>query len=378
MKRSAFFFTLLFFPFVINASMTSGSIDDTYKYARVCHDETCSTYGTINFKPTINANTPGATPLSITDSGIVGHAWGNEVGWINFRPTGFGVTLDPITGALEGTAYANTGGWANFNPTSVSGGTAVDVTINTGGEFVGWAWLSGAYGGWIKFDCNSSATCVKTDWRPVSERPTYGSYPHGGGGGGATTTVANATSSAQATSSVPQQNIAIPQSATIVPSQSQTIARDPGATVAPVTNQVNNNETTTPNGTTSNQNSAREDTQLLSETGQVSESDAVPQYRRVSIFGKGLSSDVRPDCFACLVIHVDDSGDKKTSVLKWNFIPEALELRIPIPNIFSNQNESSGVPPVDIDASSVVATGLLSYGLVRLVFMNIFRLFIPV
>src|SRR3989339_147900 len=130
MKRSAFFFTLLFFPFVINASMTSGSIDDTYKYARVCHDETCSTYGTINFKPTINANTPGATPLSITDSGIVGHAWGNEVGWINFRPTGFGVTLDPITGALEGTAYANTGGWANFNPTSVSGGTAVDVTIN--------------------------------------------------------------------------------------------------------------------------------------------------------------------------------------------------------------------------------------------------------
>jgi len=96
--------------------------------------------------------------------------WGDEIGWVNLAPTGSGVTINSATGALSGYAYANTGSWINFNPTDVSGGTDVGVSINSSGEFTGWAWVSGAYGGWMKFDCSSSNTCVKTDWRPSGSR----------------------------------------------------------------------------------------------------------------------------------------------------------------------------------------------------------------
>ncbi|MCX6757040.1 MAG: peptidoglycan-binding domain-containing protein, partial [Candidatus Nomurabacteria bacterium] len=53
----------------------------------------------------------------------------------------------------------------NFRPTN--GG----VKINSNGEFEVYAWLGGIYGGWIKFDCNVSATCVRTDWVPRGNRP---------------------------------------------------------------------------------------------------------------------------------------------------------------------------------------------------------------
>jgi hypothetical protein len=53
----------------------------------------------------------------------------------------------------------------NFRPTN--GG----VTINGNGEWNGYAWVGGLYGGWIKFDCASPSSCVKTDWRAVQYRP---------------------------------------------------------------------------------------------------------------------------------------------------------------------------------------------------------------
>ena len=146
------------------ASETNGTIESGTASARICKDVLCATYGQINFKPT------GSTAVTITDAGLSGYAWGDEIGWINFSPTGSGVTLDVNTGVLSGYAYANSGSWINVNPTDVGGGTNVGVTINSSGQFVGWAWVSGAQGGWMKFDCAASSTCVKTDWRPVGSR----------------------------------------------------------------------------------------------------------------------------------------------------------------------------------------------------------------
>ncbi len=157
------------------ASETNGTIDVSNKYARLCLDSSCTSYTTVNFAPTINSNTPGAATIAITDSGITGNAWGEGIGWINMRPTGYGVSVNANTGALSGYAYSMTGGWINFNPTG--GG----VSINSSGQFTGWAWVSGSNGGWLRFSCSISGACVQTDWRPVPNRSSSGS---GGGGGG--------------------------------------------------------------------------------------------------------------------------------------------------------------------------------------------------
>lgn len=152
----------------LSASSVSfaGTIDPTFHTARVCHDSSCSTYGTINFLPTSSS-----TSISITNTSITGYAWGDELGWLNLAPTGAGVTVDHATGIMYGSAFSSVSGWVNFRPTN--GG----VTINSNGEFVGYAWASGMYGGWIKFDCSSASTCVKTDWRPTSSTTTPTTTP---------------------------------------------------------------------------------------------------------------------------------------------------------------------------------------------------------
>jgi hypothetical protein len=149
---------------ILHASESEGTISNSEYRSRVCKNSICSSFGNINWKPT------GATPIVISDSGISGYAWGDEIGWINFDLEDTAVTIDADTGVLSGYAYANSGGWINFSPTTVSGGEAVGVTIENNGDFDGWAWVSGAYGGWMKFDCATSATCVSTDWRPISQR----------------------------------------------------------------------------------------------------------------------------------------------------------------------------------------------------------------
>ena len=149
------------------ASESQGTIPSGFNLTRICQNIACSRYGNVNWKPTLNANTTGATPVTITDSGISGYLWGDEIGWINLQPTGAGVTVNPNTGALSGYAYASVGSWINFSPTAISGGPPVGVSINSSGQFTGWAYVSGIYGGWMEFDCLSASTCIQTDWRSV-------------------------------------------------------------------------------------------------------------------------------------------------------------------------------------------------------------------
>lgn len=187
--RNLKFFFILFFLATSNvfASQSSGTIDATSHYARVCQDVSCSVGGLINFLPTTGV---GITAITVDDTnGIDGHAWGTELGWINFSPSGGGVTFsDTSTGSTTGYAWSPVSGWINFGPTGYG------VKINTSGEFQGYAWTSGQNGGWIKFDCTSGVNyCVKTDWRPVPARTIT---PGGGGGGGGGSIVSSTAESA--------------------------------------------------------------------------------------------------------------------------------------------------------------------------------------
>ena len=41
-------------------------------------------------------------------------AWGANVGWVNFSPTGGGVTIEPGTGSFIGFAWGENLGWISF------------------------------------------------------------------------------------------------------------------------------------------------------------------------------------------------------------------------------------------------------------------------
>jgi hypothetical protein len=135
------------------ASTTNGTIDTTYKYAWG------KNIGWINFGCT-NCN------VAITDTAITGKAWSSQFGWINLNPTTSGV-LNDAEGTLSGFAWSSNLGWIDFT----------GVTINTSGEFLGYATID-SNSSQISFNCVNGNSCassdfkVKTDWIPASTRPT--------------------------------------------------------------------------------------------------------------------------------------------------------------------------------------------------------------
>jgi hypothetical protein len=180
--KNMVFMAVLFVPSFALASSSVGTIDSGFKLTKVCQDVACTTYGNANWKPTLNSMTPGALPVTITDSSITGHIWGDQIGWINLAPTGAGIFVSPSSGVITGKAFATGGSWINFNPT----GQSVTLVDNgSGSDFFGWAWVSGPYGSWMKFDCSGVGVCIKTDWRTVPNRIVVPPSGGGSGGGGA-------------------------------------------------------------------------------------------------------------------------------------------------------------------------------------------------
>ncbi len=141
----------------------TGGIDTTQtpNQAKVCYDVTCTTP-----TPSILNFALDQEPSIVIDSvdGISGKVWGSKLGWVTMNPEGAGVVFaNTATGVLTGRAWSQVAGWINFAPT----GQQVRINPATG-EFEGWAWAGGPYGGWIKFDCADAGACVRTTWKIAS------------------------------------------------------------------------------------------------------------------------------------------------------------------------------------------------------------------
>ena len=164
------FIISMFFVFGVTKSFAGtnlvGSIDMSVEnQVKVCKDNTC-----INPKPgIIYFKVSSDSPLVIdTEKGLSGKVWGDELGWITFNPPYGGVFFaDVETGLLKGTAWSETSGAINFSVT----GQKVIIDPQTG-EWNGWAWASGPYGGWIKFDCKDATSCVRTIWNKEAKAST--------------------------------------------------------------------------------------------------------------------------------------------------------------------------------------------------------------
>ena len=139
------------FPYQIAwASQIDGTIDSVYKHAWG------ENVGWINF------GVSGGN-VHVTDSALTGYAWSDNYGWVNLNATTSGV-INNSEGTLSGYAWGENTGWIDFN----------GVTINSSGEFAGYA--SGTIAGRVNFNCSNTSSCgssnfkVATDWRPVSVR----------------------------------------------------------------------------------------------------------------------------------------------------------------------------------------------------------------
>jgi uncharacterized repeat protein (TIGR01451 family) len=109
--------------------------------------------GWINFEPS------GSTGIEVSSSVLSGYAWGENIGWISLSPSTGGVINDGA-GNLSGYAWGENVGWINFAP--AGGGVFINPTT---GEFSGYAW--GENVGWINFAPNGKP--VKTSWRGVAD-----------------------------------------------------------------------------------------------------------------------------------------------------------------------------------------------------------------
>ena len=136
---------LLMVPPGVCASETNGTISTKNKHAWG------SEIGWINFS-TANGD------IRVTDSKLTGYAWSRNYGWINLDPASAGVKNDD-EGDLSGYAWNSQLGWLDFS----------NVEIDDDGEFSGTITVGdGSRYGKIGFSCSNCS--VKTDWRPESVR----------------------------------------------------------------------------------------------------------------------------------------------------------------------------------------------------------------
>jgi hypothetical protein len=370
----AFCLALVWSVSTVEASVSVGTIDSSSKFTRVCQDTSCSDFGNINWKPTINSMTPGAQPVTITDSSITGHLWGDEIGWINLAPTGAGVTVNPNTGVVSGRAFANSGSWINFNTTG-QGVTLVDN--GSGSNFSGFAWVSGANGGWMKFDCSSGDTCIKTDWRIISQRATTTATttPPSSGGGGSGGGKSGGENPPGTTDSVP--GVDTPPSVGVDPESptppfagglDPVFNTDSEGVPVPVSFEASQGitpETFSGEGVNpfDNNGDGIPDSMPGGEDTSINEaSNNLYSVRVRQLFPVFQSEyETTTDCSLCIVAKEKKSVDQKSGqtersvLIKYGFTPESMEIGIPIP--FTNDTEA--------DVSSLLLTVLAGVGLRR-------------
>lgn len=140
------FFVVIFFVgvFPVGASEVDGTITPSPQHA---YGENL---GWINFAC-------DNCDVHITDTALTGHVWSRRYGWINLAPDGSGVTNN-CAGQLGGKAWSRTLGWVDFSGAS----------IDADGVFTGTAGTPGTDAGRVNFGCDNCG--VATDWLQCSLR----------------------------------------------------------------------------------------------------------------------------------------------------------------------------------------------------------------
>jgi len=186
-KKTIIFLTILSF-LALPVILMADNIDSTYKYSWG------ENIGWMNWKPSYGGTDYGVT---VYNECLTGYIWAENAGWIKVGDTsctgsdccqsgtsygyendsngtdddGDGVVDDwgvnnDGNGNLSGYAWGENVGWINFKPNY--DGSDHPVVINSNGEFTNYAW--GENVGWINMNCANTNYCgtvdfkVKTTW----------------------------------------------------------------------------------------------------------------------------------------------------------------------------------------------------------------------
>ena len=104
--------------------------------------------GWINFAPT------GKDGATVTDTSVSGLVWSENIGWINLSPSGQDGVINDGNGNLSGYAWGENVGWLNFDRVKLDPATGI---------FSGYAW--GENIGWVSFLSDPAPKKVVTSWK---------------------------------------------------------------------------------------------------------------------------------------------------------------------------------------------------------------------
>jgi hypothetical protein len=140
------------------AGLTDGS---SYTYYVRCQDIAGNVYEDDNFSISFSVDSAPATPVS-------GYAWSENIGWISFSGSNYGVNIDD-SGNFSGYAWSENIGWISFNPSELAGcpsGTCQAQVNLLNGDVSGWARAlsyGGGWDGWIRLRGTNYGVSINTD-----------------------------------------------------------------------------------------------------------------------------------------------------------------------------------------------------------------------
>jgi len=151
-------FLLVFFACGLNGlPLKAENIDPQDQGDRYAYGENI---GWSNFKPDVGEG------VTITDTQALGFVWSENIGWVNLNPDNGGIVNNGI-GNLSGWAWGENVGWISFScrDTNTCQSIPYGVTVDPAtGLFSGYAW--GENIGWISFQAvEPDVFQVVTAWR---------------------------------------------------------------------------------------------------------------------------------------------------------------------------------------------------------------------
>ncbi len=103
-----------------------------------------------------SAFVPAQPMVMAASQQVLGWAWSENIGWLQFEPVFGGVFADDTTGNLSGYAWSENVGWVSFEPSDLAGCPSGNCVANldmTTGALSGWMKAISAnnpnWGGWI-------------------------------------------------------------------------------------------------------------------------------------------------------------------------------------------------------------------------------------
>lgn len=208
------------------------------------------------------------------------------------------------------------------------------------------------------FNVNTKySTCVKTDWRSIPNRTAI---PPSSGGGGVVLSPVIPTTPTTPVNSTPPPTVTAPGSnggrikKPTQPKPAGSIGESPVQAPGSIPAIFDTNGDGQPDIAPNEKPVTDNETQIVGGVYKSLFPIRSPKYVN------------QEECLFCIILRKDAPGESmhKEPILKWAFVPKKYEWRLPLANTFLQKKNSAPLP--DLDLTSTIGTGVVTYGLWKL------------